>query len=653
MTARRLLAAVSLAALLASPVVAQTAGAGGSRGSLVDPGALEQLVVTASPSATAVSTRLLGSSVTVIDAQAVEDRQARIVSDLLRDVPGVAVNRTGAVGGATQVRIRGGEGNHTVVLVDGILAADPGVGEFDFSALYADMGSHLEVLRGQQPIYGSNAVSGVVHYITATGAESPGLSARIEGGSFNSAQGAVRYGLTSGPVDLSLTAGYTVTDGTVGARGGSRELDARNGSMAGKLIYTPVPHLRLIAVGRYAETFADNNPTDYSVFGSPTYGLPIDGANSYDARQRMGLVRAELDLWNGRWTHGLGVQGNNTDRRNFSAPGRPASYTDAGRSKYSYDTTLKLVQGYVRQTLTGVVDYDRAVYRNLPLTPTLTAQNAQQRINDFGLIGQYDLDWKGKLGLGASVRHDGNTRFKSATSWRLQGSYLFDQGTRLHAAAGKGITNPTFVELYGFNPASFVGNPNLAPERSRGWEAGVEQTLLDDRLKLGAAYFVARLHDEIYTVFGGAPLFLSSPANRPTLSKQQGWELSAAARLSRQWRLDAAYTNLHASERGVREIRRPEHMASINASWRSVGDRFGATATVRYNGGMTDTYFGAATQTKVLRSFTLVNLNAEARLTRGLQLYGRVENLFDKGYEEVFGFRSPGRAGFVGLKASL
>jgi vitamin B12 transporter len=652
MTIRRRLAAASLMALTAAPAMAQTAGAGGPRGALGDPGALEQLVVTASPSGAAIPTGLLGSSVTVVDARAVEARQARLVSDLLRDVPGVAVNRTGAVGGATQVRIRGGESNHTVVLVDGMLAADPGVGEFDFATLYADMGAHLEVLRGQQPIYGSNAISGVIHYITATGAEAPGLSARIEGGSFNSAQGAVRYGGVHGPFDVSLTAGYTVTDGTASARFGVRELDARNTSVAGKLILTPVESLRLIAVGRYAETYADNNPSDYaSPPTAPTYGLTVDGTNFYHARQRMGLLRAEFDLLEGRWTQGLGVQGNTTRRRNFDDVRRPAGFTDAARTKYTYDSTLKLTDGDLTQTLTGVVDYDRAVYRNLPLTRIVTARNALHHINDFGLIGQYDLGWKDRLGLGAAIRHDDNTRFRNATSWRLQGSYRFDRGTRLHAAWGKGITNPTFIELYGFDPATFVGNPDLKPERSRGWEAGVEQTLAAGRVRLGATYFTARLRDEIYTVF--TPAFVSSSANRATLSKQQGWELTAAARLGPQWRLDAAYTNLHAVERGVREIRRPQTTASLDAGWRSRDDRFGATATVRYNGKMTDSYFGPTTQTKVLQDFTLVNLAADVRLTRNLQIYGRVENLFDTRYEEVFGFASPGRAAYLGLKASL
>jgi vitamin B12 transporter len=646
-----LLAAAGLF-VLAGPALAQTAAAGGPRAAEAGGEALEQLLVTASPSGRLVSTGLLGGSATVLDARALAERQTRLVSDVLRDVPGVAVNRTGPFGGPTQVRIRGAEGNHTLVLVDGMLAADPGTGEFDFANLYADEGARIEVLRGQQPIYGSNAIAGVVHYITATGKAAPGLTGRFEGGSFNTAQASVRYGAVRGPLDLGLSAGYYATDGAVSSRFGVRELDAKNTTLGGKLILIPRDNLRLIAAGRYIRTLADNNPTDYaSSPAAPSYGLPVDGTDYYVNLQRMGVLRGELDLLGGRWTQGLGVQANSSRKRSFGGPRQPTSLTDAERLKYSYDSTLRVEQGEFRHTVTGVVDYDRTAYRNLPLGSLVTTQNARRHINDFALVGQYDLDWRGRLGLGAAVRHDDNTRFQSATTYRLQASYRFETGTRLHAAAGSGITNPTFTELYGYDPTSFVGNPDLKPERSRGWEAGLDQTLFGERLKLGAAYFAARLRDEIYTVF--TPAFVSSSANRTTQSKQQGWELTAAARIGRQWRIDAAYTNLRATERGIREIRRPQHTASLNAAWRAPDDRFGATLSVRHNGRMTDSYFGATSQTKTLSAFTLVNLAGDLRVRRKLQLYGRVENLLRERYEEVFGFVSPGRAAYAGIRAAF
>jgi len=133
--------AISLFALVvATPALAQTVPDDGT--------GTDTVVVTAARAPGGISTATLGSSATVVSAQDLSDRQTVIVSDVLRDVPGISVNRTGAVGGMTQVRIRGAESNHTLVLIDGIEAADPYYGEYDFASLTADPGARVEVLRG-------------------------------------------------------------------------------------------------------------------------------------------------------------------------------------------------------------------------------------------------------------------------------------------------------------------------------------------------------------------------------------------------------------------------------------------------------------------------------------------------------------------------
>ncbi|HZV58411.1 MAG TPA: TonB-dependent receptor plug domain-containing protein, partial [Sphingobium sp.] len=153
----------------------------------------EAIVVTAALSGRGIERDLIGSSITLIDAQDMADRETRIVSDILRDVPGIAVSRAGAVGGQTQIRIRGSEANHVLVFVDGIKVSDPYQGEFDFATLIADDAARIEVLRGQQSaLYGSDAIGGVVSYITLSGREAPGVRLRGEGGSFDTFNGAAR-----------------------------------------------------------------------------------------------------------------------------------------------------------------------------------------------------------------------------------------------------------------------------------------------------------------------------------------------------------------------------------------------------------------------------------------------------------------------------
>ena len=110
------------------------------------------IVVTASRSGDGTEIQNLPASITLIDDAALQQRQTRIVSDVLRDVPGVAVNRIGNIGGQTQVRIRGSEGNHVLVLIDGIKASDPYNGKYDFATLIADEAAKIEVLRGQESV---------------------------------------------------------------------------------------------------------------------------------------------------------------------------------------------------------------------------------------------------------------------------------------------------------------------------------------------------------------------------------------------------------------------------------------------------------------------------------------------------------------------
>ena len=208
--------------------------------------------------------------------------------------------------------------------------------------------------------------------------------------------------------------------------------------------------------------------------------------------------------------------------------------------------------------------------------------------------------------------------------------------------------------MYGFVDGRFIGNPGLKPERSTGWEAGLEQSVGRQSL-VGVTYFDSRLKDEIFTSFP-PPDFVASPANRNTKSTQRGIEAFAALRFDPAWRIDAAYTWLRARENGVEETRRARHIASLAVDWRAPGDRGGLNLVARYNGAQADDAFldPSFIPTRVrLGDYLLVNAGADWALTRGLSLFARAENLLDEEYEQVFSFTNPGRAVYAGLKARL
>ena len=625
--------------LLSAPVFAQ------DNSTLpADGGDDDAIIVTASRSGDAIRTDQIGASVTILDSAALERRGTRIVSDILRDVPGIAVNRLGAIGGFTQIRVRGAEANQVLVLIDGIKASDPYYGEYDFGTLIADDSARIEVLRGQQSaLYGSDAIGGVIHYITLTGAEAPGISARAEGGSFGTFNGAARVAGVSGNLDYALSSSYNHTKGSPTARGGTRDIGSDIAGLSGKLIWTASDTFRLTAVGRYSYTDADNNDMEFDT-ASPRFGYVIDiPGMTFRNEAFYGLVRGELSLLDGRWTTALSGQIADTTRKNYTAFGFDGG--DKGkRAKGSLESTFRFGTDRIAHRLTGALDIEREQFQNTQPSP-FTFQG-KRHTDNVGIVGQYDVVVDEALALGASIRRDENDRFDDTTTYRFQGSYKLPTGTRVRGAYGTGVKNPGYYELYGFSTGRYIANPNLKPEKSKGWEAGIEQSFADDFGTVSVTYFDSKLTNEIFATF-------ASSSNRTTESKQHGIEFSASARPMKQLRFDLAYTWLHARENSAVEVRRPRSVASFNTTLMSKDERFSGTVTVRYNGEQRDVAFTNPSFVPVpvvLKEYILVNLNADYKLTESVSLFARVENLLDENYEEVFSYATQGRAAYGGVR---
>lgn len=612
------------------------------------------IVVTGSRSGDGTEVRNLPASVTLISNEDLTERQTRIVSDVLRDVPGVAVSRTGAIGGQTSVRIRGTEGNHVLVLIDGIKASDPYNGEYDFGTLIADEAAKVEVLRGQQSsLYGSDAIGGVIQYITLTGREAPGLSARAEGGSFGTFSGGARAAGFTDTFDYAVSGSLYRTDGTPTARFGDRDVGSTSIGASAKVTWTPSPVFRITGVGRYSYTDALTNNSEGDP-DSPLFGYTVDSPGVHFRNEAFyGLARAELTLADGRWTNALTGQIADTTRRGYTDD--DFDYGDKGRRyKGAFESSFRFGSDRVVNRITGAVDYEREEFENTsPQSPSFPFFRGRRATENWGFVGQYELTVDDALSVGASVRHDENNRFDDPTTWRAQAGYRLPFGLRVRGAYGTGVKNPGFYELYGYNEGDYIGNPNLKPEKSEGWEAGVDQDFAGGRATIGATYFDSTLRDEIYTTYP-APDFIATPSNRDTKSRQHGVEVFVSAQPVPQLKFDLAYTYLNARENGVEEVRRPKHVASLNTTVFSVDRRFSGTLTVRYNGRQSDVAFTDPSFTPVnvsLQEYVLVNLNAEYKLTDRFSVFGRVENLFDEDYEEIFSFATPGRAAYGGVKA--
>lgn len=648
-----LLGSVAAAALVwAVPAVAQEDGktpgqcyvVGGeepdSEALLCYPG--KDILIIASRDGSLRSENYTGSAL-VINSEQLEARQTRDIADILRDVPGVAV---AGIAGQTQIRLRGSEANHVLVLVDGIEVSDPFAGEFDIGTLQAEPGARVEVLRGaQSALYGPDAIGGVVAYESASGRGRPGLAARIEGGTQATVNGALRYGASGDSWDAALSAVVVSTDGQPTARGGVRDIGRDSYTLAGKGSVNVSDNLTLRAAARFIRTEGLFNDSDFDTT-SPTFGFTIDSPGSRFTNEAIyALVGARLDTLEGRWTHDLSAQIADVRRDTFGAFGQ-ASGSKGDRVKASYVTAFAIADDH---NLTFAADYEVEGFRN-----TLASSGGftgRREVEQVGLVGEYRYAGEA-FDVSAAIRHDINDLFQDATTFRLGAGYRITDTTRLRAAGGSGVKNPGFFELYGFVDGRFIGNAALRPEKSTGWEVGIDQQL-GDNAALAVTYFDSELEGEIFTTFP-PPNFIATPANRATVSKQRGVEVSLGAKLAEQWSLDAAYSYLDAEENGVEEVRRPQHIASAALTWTAPGDTASATLVVRYNGETPDVAFTDPSFVPVrvqLGEYTLVNLNARVKLTDQLSAFARAENILGEEYEQVFSFVSPGRSAVVGVEA--
>ncbi|MEL7543551.1 MAG: TonB-dependent receptor [Pseudomonadota bacterium] len=605
--------------------------------------ALEGIVIEgATLSGDPVNPSTVGSSVSVVTSADLERRQIRNAADALRTVPGVIVGRTGSVGGVTQVRIRGGEGNQVKVVIDGVDVRSLEGGEFDFSTLLATDIERIEVIRGPQSgIYGANALTGVINIVTKKGGV-PRVGATAEGGSFGSSYFAANASAGTEQAHLSLSAAHKKTDGFNVSRTGPERDGSEQKTFFARGGASLTDDIRIGAMGRYQTNFTESDR-----------GAPVDTLGATDAREQMfGSVFAEVDTFQKAWTHRLFADHLDDDFTSITAGSIFSPFTSFGeRTRYGYLSTLTFATNAGLAAEHKIVGLAERIREQSELSSqTRTAERAQDA---FAL--EYRGGFADRFFLTANVRHDDKDAFDDATTYRLSAAYLLPEtGTRVHASYGKGITDPTFFELFG-RTTDFAGNPDLQPEEAIGWDIGVEQKLLNDRLIFDVTYFQSDLTKQISGFsFGG----FTSVQNNPGTSERRGVEVTASAQLTPDLLVSGAYTYTDAkTAAGVGEVRRPQHSGSLSVTYSFDDGRGKVSADAIYNGEMTDNCFsplcGFSPVPVALDEYLVVNLAASYKLTDQIEAFGRVENLFDENYEEVFGFETAPVAVYAGLRFSL
>jgi vitamin B12 transporter len=599
---------------------------------------LDPVVVTATRTEAPLSS--LGSSVTLITREDIENRQAVHLIDVLRTVPSLDVVRSGGLGQKISIFLRGSESNHTLVLIDGIEVNDPSTPgrAFDFAALSADNIERIEIVRGPgSTLYGSDAMGGVINIITRKGAGKPNGTLAFEGGSFKTHQ--EKFSLNGGTelVNYAFAGSFLESDGisAAGTEYGNRERDGYNRkSISARVGVTPGDILDVDFFYRFLETESDLDANN-----SSTWVFEDDPNNRYDSRSNYFRAQAHLYLFDQFWEQTLGFSLTDYDRSNRNDPDVDHPFDsirsryDSRLSKVDWQHNLAINQA---NTLTLGAEYEEETYDSTSLWGDFPEKSA--RTAGYYLQDQFHL---GKnFTATAGLRSDDHSRFGSHETWRLTASYLFPStGTRFKATYGTAFKAPTLFQLYS-NP---YGNRNLSPEKSRGWDTGIEQSLWDKRITFGATWFENRF-EKLITF-----LWSENKFKNVTKARTRGLELTLSVRPVDDLTVSAGYTYTDPENRDTGDdlLRRPRNKYNLTLNYRL--PRYGEInldmihVRKRYDYGTT----------KPLAAYTVVNVAVAYDLTENIRLTGRVENLFDENYEEVSGYGTPGIAGYLGASLSF
>lgn len=595
------------------------------------------------------------ASITVLDKAKIDASQAIIVSDLVIRTPGVTFTRNGGFGASTGVRIRGADADQTLVVIDGVRMNDPSSagGGYNFANLMIGDTAQLEILRGAQSIlWGSQAIGGVINVVSATPDRPLQASFDVEAGSRETVNARAAIGGNTGPVRWRLSGFNFTTQGisALSPRRGATERDGfRSNGGNGRVNIDLGSGAMIDLRGYYSSNSVDIDST--------TGDTPVVN----DTVERFGYAGLVVPLFDGALVNRVSYSRMRSDRDGRD-PRRNRTLnldTTGWSERLEYQGTARFATGWMA---TFGAERENSRFRNFATIPATLATpipaplEADARLDS--LYAQLSAQILPLLTVNAGVRHDDHDRFGGNTIFSAGAvASLLDGGTLLRANYGEGFKAPTLYQL-----GSQYGNAALRPERSKGWEAGIEQRLLDRRLTLSATYYQRRA-DNLIVYYGctGAPTGLCLVPGSTTAGRlgfydnvaktdTQGLEFGAAVDLG-GFHLSANYSWIDAENRspGVsfgKKLRRlPRRTANLEAGY-AFG--FGLTlgGAVRWSGDA----FDNEANTDILGKYTLVDLRAAYKISQTVEIYARANNLFDTYYETARNYNSLGRSIHAGLR---
>jgi vitamin B12 transporter len=595
----------------------------------------------------------VASSITVITRADLDRANRSSVLDVLEGVVGTAAVRSGGIGAAASIMLRGGNSEHTLVLLDGVEINDPmnPSRSCDLAHITLDQVERIEILRGpQSTLFGSDALGGVVNIITRTGEGRPKLNLYESAGSLSTSESRLGISGSTRRVAYSLGASYLESGGISAADkafAGNREKDGyRNLSLTGRagLKLRENLDLDLTVRGLLTRSEIDN-------FGGP-FGDDPNNSQRYDSL----FARAQLRglYGNGRWESKLGAAVILSKRLNDNPVDRAHPFDSekgsfrSGLLKVDWQNNVFL---HPSNTLTFGAEYEAeggsSEYRSESLWGPFVGKFPGRKAGDLGIYVQDQVKFGGRFFATTGVRIDSHSRSGTAFTYRLAPAWFIARtGTKLKATLGTGFKSPSLYQLYA-PPTAWgpIGNNGLKSEESTGWDAGLEQDLAGGRFKLGATYFRNCFRNLIS--FDNVRGYINVGR-----AETNGVELTGEAVPCAALSIMASYTRLTAKDKdtGLGLLRRPRDKFSAGLDWKPL-PKFDLGLKLSRVGSRSDLDFNTWPSAPItLRPYTLLDANISYAVAPRTKLFFRFDNLLNQRYEMIYGYGTPGFCVYAGIK---
>lgn len=595
----------------------------------------------------------IASSMTVITREDLERTRKITVLEALQEVSGLVTIQNGPIGGAASVLLRGANSEHTLFLMDGVELNDPisPSRSFDLAHLMLENVDRIEILRGpQSTLYGSNALGGVVNIITRKGQGKPRFQLSSLGGSYGTFHSNAGISGDTQRIGYSLGVSYFRSEGLSAASTnyeGNKEMDGyRNFSFSVRLDFRPLKNLEIDFIMRTLKT-----KTEVDNFGG-AYGDDPNSTQEYDAFFLKTQVRS-LHLKN-RWEQKLGLSLVDYDRhhKNLFDNEHPFdSENGLFKSKLFKIDWQNNFFLHETNTFTFGIDYQQeqgeSEYHSEGLWGPFSSIFPLERAHTTGFYLQDQTRIASRFFATAGVRMDNHSQFGTSLTYRLAPAFLIERtGTKFKLTYGTGFKSPSLYQLYA--PGTLwgpIGNKDLRPEKCIGWDLGFEQEILKDKIFLGATYFQNNYRDLIDFDFSRGYLNIGR-------AESMGTELFITTRPLNDLTIKTAYTLTEAKDKDTDThlLRRPKHKftASLNYSFLGKGI---LNLSFIHIGEREDMDFSTLPAARVnLSGYTLFNAAVSFDITSSIQIFSRLDNIFDQEYEMIKGYGTPGFSAYGGFK---